>query len=205
MKIILVRHGHVEGIAPERFRGREDLPLTDLGRRQAAATAQRVTSTWRPSVVYCSPLQRAVATAQPIADACSIPLQRIEAFTDIDYGEWQGFTPAEARKRWPEEIEKWYRVPQLVSVSGGESLADVLARVVNGLYPLLTAHRDDTIALVGHSVLNRVTLLHMLDAPLASYWRVGQDPCSLSEINYDEDGHFTLRSMNDTTHLTKLD
>ena len=41
-KIILVRHGHVEGISPERFRGRVDLTLTAEGRRQAEVTAHRI-------------------------------------------------------------------------------------------------------------------------------------------------------------------
>jgi probable phosphoglycerate mutase len=41
-KILLVRHGPVEGIFPERFRGRPDLPLTAEGRRQAEATARAV-------------------------------------------------------------------------------------------------------------------------------------------------------------------
>jgi broad specificity phosphatase PhoE len=45
-KLIVVRHGHVEGISPERFRGRVDLELTPEGRRQAAATARRIRETW---------------------------------------------------------------------------------------------------------------------------------------------------------------
>jgi hypothetical protein len=36
-EILLVRHGHVEGISPERFRGRADLPLTAEGRRATEA------------------------------------------------------------------------------------------------------------------------------------------------------------------------
>ena len=44
-KIILVRHGHVEG--PPRFRGREDLPLTERGNAQARALARRIESKWR--------------------------------------------------------------------------------------------------------------------------------------------------------------
>jgi len=38
-KVILTRHGHVEGISPERFRGRTDVPLTELGTAQAEALA----------------------------------------------------------------------------------------------------------------------------------------------------------------------
>ena len=43
-KLILVRHGHVRGISPERFRGRAELPLTELGRREAELTAAQLKS-----------------------------------------------------------------------------------------------------------------------------------------------------------------
>jgi probable phosphoglycerate mutase len=55
-KIILVRHGHVEGISPERFRGRADLLLTAEGRRQTEAVASRIQVSWNPAAVYTSPL-----------------------------------------------------------------------------------------------------------------------------------------------------
>jgi phosphoserine phosphatase len=45
-KIILTRHGRVEGIEPERFRGRTELPLTELGRAQAKAVAARIAKAW---------------------------------------------------------------------------------------------------------------------------------------------------------------
>lgn len=65
-RIVLVRHGHVEGIDPPRFRGRMELPLTELGLRQAELTAERIASHWRPVAIYTSPMQRCVQTAGPI-------------------------------------------------------------------------------------------------------------------------------------------
>ena len=65
-KILLVRHGHVEGISPERFRGRADLPLTELGRRQAEATSRRIHATWEPTAIYASPLSRCQDTGAAI-------------------------------------------------------------------------------------------------------------------------------------------
>ena len=59
-KIILARHGHVEGITPERFRGRLDLPLTALGRRQIAATSRRINAAWRIAAIYTSPDRKSV-------------------------------------------------------------------------------------------------------------------------------------------------
>ena len=65
-KLLLVRHGHVEGILPERFRGRADLNLTAEGRRQAEATAQRIPRSWKPAGLYSSPMGRCIATATAI-------------------------------------------------------------------------------------------------------------------------------------------
>jgi probable phosphoglycerate mutase len=50
-KVILTRHGHVEGISPERFRGRTDVPLTELGTAQADALAVRISAEWTPRAV----------------------------------------------------------------------------------------------------------------------------------------------------------
>ena len=46
-KILLTRHGHVDGIKPERFRGRSPLDLTARGRAEASALAQRIATGWR--------------------------------------------------------------------------------------------------------------------------------------------------------------
>ena len=47
--VILTRHGHVDWIAPERFRGRAELPLSELGKRQAEALGRRVAEGWKPT------------------------------------------------------------------------------------------------------------------------------------------------------------
>ena len=70
-RLLLIRHGHVEGIEPESFRGRAGIPLTALGRRQAQATAQRIATHWQIGAVYTSPLQRCVRTGAAIASACA--------------------------------------------------------------------------------------------------------------------------------------
>ena len=90
-KLILVRHGHVEGISPERFRGRAELPLTDTGRREAEATAARIAANWRPAAVYTSPLGRCVETGAAIGKAVGLTPSVVLRLNDIDYGDWQGF------------------------------------------------------------------------------------------------------------------
>jgi probable phosphoglycerate mutase len=199
-KIILVRHGHVEGITPERFRGRADLMLTPEGRRQAEATARRIHATWKPAAVYTSPLSRCRATGEAIGNPLGLSPSPLGGLIDIDYGQWQGLTPDEVRSRWPEPLATWYRAPDWAAIPGGETLQAVLTRTVSMLREVMRRHPGDTAVLVGHDSVNRVILLHALALPLSCYWRLGQHPCAINEIDFSEDG-FVVLSMNETYHL----
>jgi broad specificity phosphatase PhoE len=202
-RIILVRHGHVEGITPERFRGRRDVALSNLGVRQAKATALRIAQQWAPVTAYTSPLQRCVQTAAPIAAACSIPSMVLTDLDDVHYGDWEWCTHDAVGAQWPALYERWLKAPHLVRFPKGESLQEVAARVSNVLRLALERHRQQTVVVVGHSFCNRVLLLQTLDQPLSAYWRLGQDPCSLSEIEIHEHGT-TVHRLNETQHLLSI-
>jgi broad specificity phosphatase PhoE len=199
-KIILARHGHVEGISPERFRGRADLMLTPEGHQQAEATARRIHTAWTPAAVYTSPLSRARATAEAIGTPMGLSPRQIGGLIDIDYGEWQGLTPDQVRAQWPELLDAWYRTPDWTAIPGGETLQEVLARAVSALREVISRHPSDTVVLVGHDSVNRIILLHALQLPLSRYWRLGQGPCAVNEIDFSENG-FVVQTVNETQHL----
>ena len=202
-KIILVRHGHVDWIAPERFRGRAELPLSSLGRRQAQAAAGYIAATWKPDAVYTSPLGRCRETGAAIAAPFRLEPQPIEGLCDIDYGEWQGLTPDQAKECWPNESELWFRAPHIAALPGGETLAAVLSRVTAALRDILQHHPDQTVVMVGHDSVNRVLFLFTLDLPLSRYWHLRQDPCGINELILDN-GSFVVGSINQTQHLSGL-
>jgi len=181
-RIILVRHGHVEGISPERFRGRRDVDLSDLGARQAQATAQRIASEWRPAAIYSSPLKRCLQTAAAIGAACHLAPLVLADLDDVNFGDWEWRTHEEVRTEWPALFEQWFSAPQLVRFPNGGSLQEVVARTADVLRLVHERHERETVVLVGHSIVNRALLLQTLDQPLSAYWRIGQDPCSVSEI-----------------------
>jgi phosphoserine phosphatase len=199
-RIILVRHGHVDWIAPERFRGRAELALSDLGRRQAQAVAGYVAKTWKPEAVYTSPLSRCRDTATAIAAPFQLAPQPVEGFCDIDYGEWQGLTREQAKERWPDEIELWFRAPHLAAIPGGETLPVLLSRAAAALREILRAHPSGTVVLVAHDSVNRVLLLFALELPLSRYWYLRQDPCGLNDLCFENDA-FVIGSINQTQHL----
>jgi phosphoserine phosphatase len=202
-RIILVRHGHVDWIAPERFRGRAELALSDLGRRQAEAVARYIAATWNPDTVYTSPLGRCRDTSAAIAAPFRLEPQPVDGLCDIDYGEWQGLTREQAKERWSDEIELWFRAPHLAAISGGETLPALLSRAVAALREILRAHPGGTVVLVGHDSVNRVLLLFALDLTLSKYWSLHQDPCGLNELFFENDT-FVIRSINQTQHLAGL-
>jgi phosphoserine phosphatase len=202
-KIILTRHGHVPGIEPVRFRGREDIPLTELGLKQADAVAARIARLWRPRAIYTSPLQRCVNTANAIAEASGISCTAIEELNDLHYGTWQWKTHVEIKSSSPDLYATWHRSPHLVRFPGGESLQDLVARTSNVIRQLLHEYTDHTVILVGHDSVNRALALQILDQPLSVYWRIHFDPCGLTEIDF-VDGHPTVKRINDVGHLEHL-
>src|SRR5271166_4323362 len=158
-RIILVRHGHVDWIIPERFRGRAELALSAVGQAQEKATARLIAASWQLDALYTSPLGRARETAAAVAEPFGIEPQAVEALSDIDYGDWQGLTREAAVERWPQEVALWFRAPHLARIPGGETLAAVLSRTSAALHDILLRHPSDAVAILGHDSVNRVMLL----------------------------------------------
>lgn len=198
-KILLVRHGHVEGIKPERFRGREPLELTAQGRAEAAAVAKRIAGRWRPGKIYTSPMGRCVKTADAIAKICGIAVEICNDLNDLDYGAWQFITFAQANAEHPALFAAWFATPHMVRFPNGELLQDLAARTANALRLVLARHPDDTVVLVGHDSVNRALLLQLLGLP-PCYWRIEQDPCCVNEIDIANTQNCVLR-LNETHHL----
>ena len=200
IRIILVRHGQTSWNRVDRFRGRQDLPLDATGRGQALAAGRYIAASCPPSAVYCSPLMRAVETATAIGDACNLRPQPHPGLIDIDYGEWQGLTPAEAAERDPDLHRSWLQEPQAVHIPDGETLGDVRERAFSALQRIIAVHPDDTIVLVAHTVVNCVLLCAILGLDNSRFWHLRQETAAINIIEWD--GHdFTLVSLNQTCHL----
>lgn len=149
--LVLVRHGESTWVAEGRFQGRQDPPLSELGRRQAALVAQRLDQrdertplpipTGPPLGIWHSPLVRAAETARIIAErqATAIDLRTNEGLTEIAQGEWEGKHQSEVRSRWPNELAAWRRAPASAHAPGGEPLVDAAERVRHGLSEIIGA------------------------------------------------------------------
>ena len=209
-RIILTRHGHVEGIVPPRFRGRRDVPLTETGRKQAAMLAEHIAARYAPAAIYTSPLSRCVATGAFIEAETKVPASVLDGLIDFDYGDWTGKTHEEVAEADPAGYARWWTEPQLVQPLNGDSLSGFVARVTQALLEVLARHEGQCVVLVGHDSTNRALLLTLMDLPFSAYWRFEQSPCGISEIDVPDNnanGGSNRRArglcVNETLHLER--
>lgn len=145
-RLVLVRHGEAEGNSEHRFIGQTDVPLTDLGRRQAEAVGLRLRQVEIARVVS-SDLSRTRDTAAAIAAVSGHDVEEDPGLREIHNGEWAGLTPDEIGAGWPDLYGR-YRGGEDVPRPGGETWADVRHRVLEVLRRLLGA--DGTSVVVSH-------------------------------------------------------
>lgn len=201
-QVIVIRHGRTAWNRVERFRGRADLELDEVGIKQAEATAKRVME-WPVSAVYCSPLKRTVTTANIIAQRLHLEAKPLPGIIDINFGEWQGLSPEEAAARDGSLYTLWLKSPHLVKFPGGESLDEVRQRAAAAVAELVKQHPEGTIALVSHRVVCQILILHLLVLDTSRFWQIGQDVCAVNLFEV-KDGSTHARLLNDTCHLKEM-
>ena len=155
--IFLVRHGQTTWNRARIFRGRAEVRLSELGRKEAECVARSLADA-PIRQVYTSPLHRARETADIVAEPHGAEVIPDPAFIDIDFGGWTEFWEFEVERRFPKEYELWRTAPHLVRFPRGESLDDVRRRAVARLYELAAARKDEQIALVSHRVVLKLLL-----------------------------------------------
>ena len=201
-RIVLVRHGRTEWNRVERFRGRIDLELDEVGIKQAKAAVARITE-WSVSAVYSSPLRRALATAEILAGHLNLKVKLLPAIIDIDYGEWHGLSPEEAAVGYSGLYSTWLGNPQEVKFPGGESLAEVRERCASAISDLIARHPKETIVMVSHKVICQILILSLLDLDNSHFWEITQDVCAVNVFEV-RGGVPSALFINDTCHLKLL-
>ncbi len=207
-RIVLVRHGRTAWNRKVRFRGQTDVALDAFGLRQAEATGRYIASRWPIVAVYASRMSRAMRTAEAIARAHGLTAEPLAGLLDVNFGAWQGLTPDEVSQRYPDLFRAWMDAPHTVRFPDGEGLDIVRERVMGGLDEVVARHAGQSVALVSHTVVNRVLLCAVMGLGNEHFWRLEQETCAVNVFDVQADpggGHiFTLVQLNDTSHLQSL-
>jgi probable phosphoglycerate mutase len=199
--IYLIRHGETDWNLAGRWQGHADVPLNELGQRQARLLAERLQSESALfDAIYSSDLARAYQTAWELGAAVRVPVQLYPPLREIDLGTWSGLHYNEIRERFPIEarlLEEGQDIPR----GGGESLSALRKRVVEAVDGIV-AHRDgETIALVTHGGCIRMLLAHADNYDGDGFRRfphIGNT--SISILRCGSSG-WEILSVNDMRHL----
>ena len=156
MRLCLVRHGETAWNAEQRMQGHKDLPLSPEGLEQAEQ-AGRLFIGLTAAALYSSDLQRAWQTALPIAAALDLPITRLPALRERNYGRCEGMIRNEVAARYPDDATALReRMPDYV-LPGGESLNQHRQRIEDCIAALAEKHAGATIVVVTHGgVLDRI-------------------------------------------------
>ena len=247
--LVLLRHGESEWIVENRFQGQGETPLSATGLRQAALAGARLAHPHdppslpvpdgRPIEIVHSPLARTAQTARAVADAIAadstleedgsgaVEIRAEPGIIEIGQGEWEGVHQDEIARRWPDVLAGWRRRPWEVYAPGGESPAEVQARVRPALtavlerlgrdYPRGTVDRPQVHGyagvnpqaaqpwsiLVGHDGVFKVAMLTLFGLPLTKFWMFTMGLTGITVVEF-RGGRPVVRAANLTEHLAPM-
>ena len=141
--ILLARHGQSDWNAARRWQGHADRPLTDKGREQAEALAERLRHV-ELDAVYSSDLRRAADTAAAVSD----DVIELPELREVDVGSWSGLTRAEAEERFPEGAARWRE--GFPGWDDGETYEQMTSRVVGAVLRIARTHEGGRALVVSH-------------------------------------------------------
>lgn len=151
MHLYVVRHGETWANAEHRYLGALDPQLTQRGCEQAEALAADLPQNLHTVVV--SPRLRAIETANILNRDLRLPVEIIDCFRERDVGVFEGLTQAEVREGFPELWAQKITRRWELGPTGGESIAQVVIRVRDGLLALETKYPSQAVLLVAHGFL----------------------------------------------------
>jgi probable phosphoglycerate mutase len=138
-----------------RWQGHGDPPLSEVGRRQAREATTRLATLGCERIVT-SDLARAAQTAEIVAAALRLPLERDACWRERDIGAWSGLTREEIAARWPAEYSRFRSHDAEARPGGGESDAMLRARAHEALAALRARHGGARVLVVTHRGLARM-------------------------------------------------
>jgi broad specificity phosphatase PhoE len=201
IRILLIRHGSTDLLGRVLYGRMAGVHLNAEGASQANALATALKMRYHLREVISSPMDRAIETARPIAEAQELEVAIDPSFNEIDFGAWMG-------KPFPElhELELWKRYYQFRATTrppGGESMMDVQSRAWNGVAQIIERHqspKDTTVAIVTHGDVVRALLLLVLGMSIDHIHRIEAAPGSVSELLVRR-SELRVRTMNETFSL----
>jgi len=201
-RFTLLRHGESVGNAQARWQGQSDYPLTERGRAQARAVAER----WKSEnekfdLAISSPLVRARETSEIIAAVLNLKVEVDPIWLERDIGEMEGLTADEVRQR----PQPPYVTPYDSIGGDGEGDWELFLRAGKALHDLLRRPAGHYLVVSHGGMLNQ--LMHAIVGIGAHHAdpsgvRFHFENASFSQVTYFPQRHrWAIDAVNDRAHL----
>ena len=202
LNLYFLRHGQTASSRGNLFCGSIDPGLTTDGEEMAKVFATAYTDTpWE--AIYCSPKERAVLTAEPLAIALKMELQLRDGLQEINYGTWEGKDVATVDRDYHDDYLRWLADPGWNPPTGGESAMTIAARALAVIEEISQQHTTGNVLLVSHKATIRILLCSLLGIDAGRFrYRLGMPVCSVSIVEFGAHGPL-LKVLADRSHLTQ--
>lgn len=200
-RIILIRPGETDWNRDGRWQGWVAAPLNEHGRRQAEALAKFIRNIGM-SALYSSDLRRAVETAELLAERLGFEPVYDARLRERNIGAWQGLTLKEMRDWYPDEYEQLLADVDRFRIPGGESRAEVRARMMAAFDDFLKQNDGETVGIITHTTAIRALLSELI--PDCDPNSVEVNNTSVTTLVRGEANQWQLVAANDVMHLEGL-
>ena len=197
VRLYLVRHAESTWNVEGRVQGQADPPLSEQGQAQAARLADRFRGD-AVTALYTSPLQRALNTAERVAQATGLPVRVDDRLKEHNLGLFTGHIWADIVEQYPEFAKAW--MEQALDMPGGEKHTALRARAAGVVEDIVAQHAEGRVVVVSHGGLLGEYLAHLLrlDANRRHPFRFDNASVSVVEVG----GALTrVHRLNDVSHL----
>lgn len=197
-KILLIRHATTNAVGKSLSGRKPGVHLNETGKSQAQYLSEELAKI-PVSIIYSSPLERAVETAQPVAASHNIPCVIADDFIEMDFGSWTNSSFDELANDNKFRLFNTFR--SNTRIPNGETMLEAQVRIVTGLQKLCTKHPNQTIAVVSHADLIKSAIMYYAGMHLDMFQRIEISPASVSIVElYDETAR--IMCINNTGKLS---
>jgi broad specificity phosphatase PhoE len=200
--LILVRHGETVHNAAGIAQGWQDSALSERGAQQVLRLAERI-ARLQPTTLFSSPLSRALATAQAIANATKLEIKTLDELREMNYGGWEGKSFLDVRRDDTDIYHRWIDDPDC-PCPGGESHNDLRARMENALRAIEASANGQPLraVVVSHGTAIRVAATALLGVPTMTSRYFAQDNAGMN-VFVRRGSRLVMKLWNDTTHCER--
>ena len=200
-KLLIIRHGQSEANLQGVFVGHTNSPLSDLGKRQAEATAEYIVSNFHVDAVYSSDLERAVYTGKAVADRLGLTVTTRKGMREIFAGDWETVKFDTLSTEYGEPYQLWLRDIGLAHPTNGESTAQLQQRIADTLRTIAEENDGKTVVVATHATPIRTFMHYCSGLPLSEMKNIPWvSNASVTTAVY-ENGSFTITEAGHDAHL----